>query len=80
MAFFARLIFYLFKITDIGERADITFLQESYGAAYGSFIHGFASFGFTGVVIIGIVYILLALFFLNNAAEKRPYIKTLKCI
>lgn len=77
---FARMIYYLFEIVDIGERADITFLQESYGATYGNFIHGFASFGFTGVVIIGIVYILIALFFLNNAAEKRPYIKTLKRI
>lgn len=77
---FARLIYYLFEIVDIGERAEIASLHEHYGVAYGNFISGFASFGFTGIVIIGIVYILIALFFLNNAAEKRPYTKILKRI
>ncbi len=75
---FARLMYYLFEIADIGQRAELSSLQEYYGVAYGNFVHGFASFGLTGVVIIGIVYILIALFFLNNSAEKRPYTKTLK--
>ena len=77
---FARLIYYLFKIADIGERADITSLHESYGVAYGNFISGFASFGFAGIFVIGLIYILVTLFFLNNSVEKRPYTKILKRI
>ena len=77
---FARLIYYLFKIADIGERAEIASLHEYYGVAYGNFISGFASFGFVGIFVIGLIYILVTLFFLNNSVEKRPYTKILKRI
>ncbi len=47
---FARLIYYLFTLVDIGEYATLTSLHEYYGVVYGNFVHGFASFGFTGVL------------------------------
>jgi len=80
ISFFISLLYYVFDILTIGNSVDITSLQEYYGVSYGSFISGFASFGFVGVFVVGIVYVLIAMFFLNNAAEKRPYTKNLKRI
>ncbi|WP_430411851.1 hypothetical protein [Kordia sp.] len=77
---FARLMYYLLKINDIGQSATSTYLQEYYGVTYGNFIHGFASFGFVGIFVIGLIYILIALFLLNYIAEKRPFTKILKRI
>ena len=77
IAVFIRLITYLVDVVYIGEHADLPSIQEYYGEIYGNFIYTISGIGTIGIVIIAIIYILVALFFLNNLAENRPYIKEL---
>ncbi|MFK7747796.1 MAG: hypothetical protein AB8B65_05375 [Kordia sp.] len=75
---FIRLITYLVDVVDIGERSNLASIQEYYSEIYGNFIYTLSGIGTIGIVIIAIIYILLALFFINSVAENRPYIKELK--
>jgi hypothetical protein len=75
---FIRLITYLVDVVYIGEKADLVSIQEYYGEIYGNFMYTISGIGTIGIVIIAIIYILLALFFINSIAENRPYIKELK--
>lgn len=75
---FISLMRYLFRVIEIGHYAELAELQEVYGAFYGNFISVISSLGFISMIIIAVIYILIAMFFLNNKAEKRPYFYMLK--
>jgi hypothetical protein len=75
---FISLMKYVFGIIDTGKNAELPELQAVFGSFYGNFIYVISSLGFISMIIIAIIYILIAMFFLNNKAEKRPYFYTLK--